>query len=78
MWKQKNQGFHWENSAFLGRNFSLACAMTNPYSQKYGFFNADGMSLRLRTLDKGMSAQKWLVRQFIGVGLITVQREVLV
>lgn len=52
--------------------------MTNPYSQKYGFFNADGMSLRLRTLDKGMSAQKWLVRQFIGVGLITVQREVLV
>ncbi|MDP2677165.1 MAG: hypothetical protein Q8O85_00395, partial [Rhodoferax sp.] len=23
VWKQKNQGFHWENSAFLGRNFSL-------------------------------------------------------
>ncbi|MDO8319551.1 hypothetical protein, partial [Rhodoferax sp.] len=23
VWKQKNQGFHWENSAFLGRNFRV-------------------------------------------------------
>ncbi len=28
MWNPNYKGFHWENSAFLGKNFSLtACAL---------------------------------------------------